>query len=83
MAAGSGRQRSAATNVEVRDTWFANNRAGATVAVDGEALLIFSEQYFPGMHFEVDGEVREALRVNGLFSACVLRAGDRDVVLVR
>lgn len=72
-----------ASRVAVSAVWFANNRAGAKVDVDGQALLVFSEQYFPGMHFEVDGEVREALRVNGLLSACPLRAGDREVVLVR
>ena len=60
-----------------------NTTATVDVEVDGDALLVLSEQYFPGAHFEVDGERRDVLRVNGLFVACRLEAGDRVVRLVR
>lgn len=60
-----------------------NTTATVDVEVDGDALLVMSEQSFPGAHFEVDGERREALRVNGLFVACRLEAGDQVVRLVR
>lgn len=60
-----------------------NNRVELEVEVDGDALLILSDQYFRGAWFEVDGERREARPVNGLFVGTELFAGDRHVTLFR
>lgn len=77
------RPASPATQLEVGTPRLTNMRVTVDVAVDGDALLVLSEQYFPGAWFEVDGERRAALQVNGLFVACELRAGDEEVVLRR
>ena len=44
-------------------------------------LLVVSERYHPGWKAQVDGRPRHVLRANGDFLGCVVRPGQRDVVL--
>ena len=71
---------SVATASEPRST---NNTVSLEVQLDGDGLLILSDQYFEGAWFEVDGQRRAAQPVNGLFLGTELFAGDREVRLLR
>lgn len=73
----------AARSLQIGTPVITNMSVTVDVECDGNALLILSEQFFAGAHFEVDGERREVISVNGLFVGCELRAGDRRVVLYR
>jgi len=43
-------------------------------------LLVLTDLHYPGWKVEVDAEVQEILRVNGIFRGILLEAGDHDVV---
>jgi len=73
----------AATETRAELTARTNNSVAVAVETNGDCLLVISDQYFEGAHFEVDGERREAVAINGLFIGVELHAGDTDVVLVR
>ncbi len=60
---------------EVRELTWGNDDVELEVDLDGEGLLILTEQHFPGWRVEVDGTERELLRANSIFRAVALEAG--------
>ena len=67
---------------EVRAQSFGHERIELEVELDGEGLLVVTEQHFPGWVARVDGAPRELLRVDSAFRGVPLRPGDRRVELV-
>ncbi len=55
------------------------NRMLARVQVEGRALLVWNEAYYPGWQVRVDGESLPVVRANHLFNGVWLEAGEHDV----
>jgi hypothetical protein len=58
---------------------YGNTAVEVEVELDGDGLLVLTDQFFPGWAATVDGEVRPVERVNAIFRGVALRAGDRLV----
>jgi hypothetical protein len=69
-----------ATTSKVSDITSSNDAVAMQVALDGDALLVLAEQYFPGWHVEVDGARRDLLRVDSILRGVALSAGSHRVV---
>jgi hypothetical protein len=65
---------------EVRELEWSNNRVRLAADLDGDGLLVLTEQHFPGWRVEVDGERRELLRVDSIFRGVVLEAGQHELL---
>lgn len=68
------------TRADVRELEWTNNSVRLAADLDGDGLLVLTEQYFPGWRVEVDGQPRELLRVDSIFRGVVLEAGEHEVV---
>jgi len=68
------------TRADVRPLEYANDRVRLAVELDGDGLLVLTEQHFPGWQVAVDGEPRELLRVDSIFRGVVLAPGEHEVV---
>ena len=75
----SPREPFAAADVEVLE--WRDERIELAVDLDGDGLLVVTEQHFPGWVAEVDGERRPVLEANAIFRGVPLAAGDRRVTL--
>lgn len=53
----------------------------ATVRLDRDALVVFSEIYYPGWECTVDGAAAPILRANSIFRAVPMKAGVHEVVM--
>ncbi len=51
----------------------------ARVEVEGRALLVWNESYYPGWRARVDGESRPVVRANHFFNGVWLETGEHDV----
>jgi hypothetical protein len=69
-----------ASPAEVRPREYANDHVALDVELDGDGLLVLTEQHFPGWQVTVNGERRELLRVDSIFRGVVLEAGEHEVV---
>ena len=61
---------------------YAPNKLILEVELEGEGVLVLSEQYYPGWHAYVDGRKVEILRANMIFRAIPLSEGRHRVELV-
>ncbi len=69
------------TRAEVRELELAGNNEVRLVAeLDGDGLLVLTEQFFPGWTVTVDGEPGEIFAANGIFRGVPLGPGRHDVV---
>ncbi len=57
-----------------------NGRVSLHASLDGDGLLVLTDQDFAGWRVEVDGEPGRILRTNALFRGVPLAAGDHRVV---
>jgi len=57
-----------------------NDEVRVRAELDGDGLLILTEEAFPGWSVEVDGEPAELLRADALFRAVMLSEGEHEVV---
>ena len=73
----------AAKNMTVSEPVITNNTVTCSVELDGEALFVLADQFFESASFEVNGEEREPIPVNGLFIGVPLGPGKHEVVLIR
>lgn len=67
------------THAEVGELELTNRRLRVPVELDGDGILIVTEQAFPGWKVFVDGEARPALTANLIFRAVALEAGAHEV----
>lgn len=63
------------SRAEVRELEFENDAVRMTVDLDGDGLLLLTEQHFPGWRATVNGEERPVLRADSIFRALSLGAG--------
>jgi len=68
------------TAAEVTDVEFAYDEVRMQVTLDGDGLLVLTEQAFPGWRASVDGEAAEVWTVDSLFRGVALTAGEHEVV---
>ena len=68
------------TRAEVGELELTNNEARVTAELDGDGLLVVTEQAFPGWKAYVDGEERAVLTVDMVFRGVALDAGRHEVV---
>ena len=69
------------TEAEVYDLAFVgNNEVHLRARLDGDGLLVLTEQSFPGWTATVDGEETEVVTANAIFRAVPLEAGEHEVV---
>ncbi|MBI5475491.1 MAG: YfhO family protein [Ignavibacteriales bacterium] len=66
-------------NGNVALTGYTPNEVGFNVTVDKEALLIFSDSYYPGWKAEIDGKESKIIRANVTQRAAVIPAGNHIV----
>ena len=59
---------------------FKNNEVFLRARLDGDGLLVLTEQAFPGWKVYVDGEEREVLNADILFRAVALEEGEHEIV---
>jgi Bacterial membrane protein YfhO len=71
-----------AQNVSTQITSYEPNRIKVQAHADAPAVLVLSENYYPGWRVEVDGESAELLRVNYALRGVVIPAGDHQVSFV-
>ncbi|TAJ20753.1 MAG: hypothetical protein EPO68_05865, partial [Planctomycetota bacterium] len=57
-----------------------NGEVRVDAELDGDGLLVLTEQYFPGWTVAVDGVERELLQVDAIFRGVALAAGRHEVV---
>lgn len=69
------------TRAEVSTPVWTNNTVTLEAELDGDGLLIVTEQAFPGWRAYVDGEEREVLTANAIFRGVPLAAGRHAVEL--
>jgi hypothetical protein len=69
------------TRAHVDTLAWGDERIELEVELDGDGLLVVTEQHFPGWVAEVDGERRPLLAADGIFRGVPLAAGDRRVTL--
>ena len=68
------------TTATVSDPEWSNNSVRLRAELDGEGLLVLTEQSFPGWTVTVDGEPRELLTADAIFRAVALGPGEHEVV---
>ena len=68
------------TRADVRELEWSNNLVRLAADLDGDGLLVLTEQHFPGWRVEVDGQLRELLRVDSIFRGVVLEAGRHEIL---
>jgi hypothetical protein len=69
------------TRAEVSEPRFVgNDEVRVHAKLDGDGLLVLTEQHFPGWTVEVDGVEREMLQVDAIFRGVALGAGEHEVV---
>jgi len=74
------RPREPFTTASVSEPVFTNSAVRVTATLDGDGLLVLTDQHFPGWEVRVDGERRELLTANVLFRGVALGAGTHEVV---
>jgi uncharacterized membrane protein YfhO len=67
-------------HADVREIAWRNDSVELEVDVDGQALLLLTEQHFPGWRVSVDEVDRALLRADSIFRAVALDAGKHRVV---
>lgn len=70
----------ALTTSTVQTLDWTNDRIALNASLDGDGLLVLTEQHFPGWHVTVDGQPANLLRTNGIFRGVALTAGSHLVV---
>lgn len=68
------------TTSNVREREWTNDSVRLLADTDGDALLVLTEQHYPGWTVTVDGEARELVLVDGIFRGVELDAGEHEVV---
>jgi hypothetical protein len=68
------------TTSRVEVTSLRANEVRLTAELDGDGLLVLTDQDFPGWAAEVDGEPAEHFTVNAIFRGVPLAAGEHEVV---
>jgi hypothetical protein len=63
------------------DLQVSNNRISVRVWLDGDGLLLFTEQFFPGWKASIDGKEAPILAADSIFRAVPLAAGEHRVEL--
>jgi hypothetical protein len=59
---------------------WADERVAVRATLDGDGLLVLTDQHFPGWRVEVDGEPREILVADAIFRGVPLGSGTHEVV---
>ncbi len=59
---------------------WADERVAVHATLDGDGLLVLTDQHFPGWQVEVDGEPREILVADAIFRGVPLASGAHEVV---
>ncbi|MFN2441846.1 MAG: hypothetical protein ABR517_04095 [Thermoanaerobaculia bacterium] len=72
----------ASRRVSLRTRW-SPDRAAIQTESEAPFLLVTSEKITPELEIRVDGEMREAIEVNGMFAAVSMEAGTHEVTLQR
>ena len=67
------------TRADVGELELTNSRVRVSVELDGDGVLVVTEQAFPGWKVYVDGQARPALTANLIFRAVALEAGSHEV----
>ena len=57
-----------------------DERVAVRVRLEGDGLLVLTDQHFPGWEAEVDGEPREILAVDSIYRGVALSGGEHEVV---
>jgi uncharacterized membrane protein YfhO len=57
-----------------------DERVAVRVRLEGDGLLVLTDQHFPGWEVEVDGEPREILAVDSIYRGVALTGGEHEVV---
>lgn len=70
------------TTAEVTVVERTNNTIRATVETDGDALVVFSEQAFPGWSAKVNGEWRDVLDANYVLRGVAVEEGVSEIELI-
>ena len=65
---------------DVREIAWHNDDVELEVTLDGDGLLVLTEQHFPGWHAIVDGIEKPLLRADSIFRAVALEQGTHKVV---
>ncbi len=68
------------TSARVGEPAITNNEVRVDVELDGEGLLVVTEQAFPGWKVFVDGAERACLTADMIYRAVALEAGKHEVV---
>ncbi len=68
------------TSAMVSEPTITNNEVRVAAELDGQGLLVVTEQAFPGWKAYVDGDEREILTANLIFRAVALEPGKHEVV---
>ncbi|MCP3916731.1 MAG: YfhO family protein [bacterium] len=68
------------TAAEVTGVVFSYDEVRMRVTLDGDGLLVLTEQAFPGWRASVDGETAEVWTVDSMFRGVALTAGEHEVV---
>jgi hypothetical protein len=69
------------TSATVSDVAWTNATVTLTAELDGDGLLVVTDQHFPGWRAYVDGEPAELLEANAIFRGVPLGAGRHTVEL--
>ncbi len=77
---GSWRPATPFTEARVSTPRFTNTEVFLRAQLDGDGLLLLSEQNFPGWNVYVDGEQREVFTADMIFRGVALEAGEHEVV---
>ncbi|MCK6449185.1 MAG: YfhO family protein [Planctomycetes bacterium] len=72
--------RNPSTTSNVREREWTNSAVRLLADTDGDALLVLTEQHYPGWTVTVDGEARELVLVDGIFRGVELESGEHEVV---
>lgn len=72
------RQPFAEARVEILQS--GNNEVRLSARLDGDGLLVLTDQYFPGWQVYVDGERRSLEKTNLIFRGVALEAGEHEVL---
>jgi len=59
---------------------WADQRVAVRATLEGDGLLVLTDQHFPGWQVEVDGEPREILVADAIFRGVPLGSGTHEVV---
>ncbi len=67
------------TRADVTEPVWTNNTVTLSAELDGDGLLVLTDQAFPGWTVEIDGEEGEILTCNGIFRGVPLSAGEHAI----